>query len=126
LAKNAHFYNMASHNETGQQGEALAAAWLDGQGYRVLHQNWRHARWEVDIIAEKAGVLHFVEVKTLRSNRFGYPEQQVNRQKLGHIKRAAEHFLALYPQWLRIQFDILAITLRAEGTADYYWISDVS
>jgi putative endonuclease len=126
LRKNHHFYSMASHNITGREGEALAAAWLVGQGFRLLHQNWRHARWEVDIIAEKNGVLHFIEVKTLRSQRFGYPEQRVNHQKLGHIKRVAEHFLRLYPQWQRIQFDILAITLQADGTADYYWMEDVS
>jgi putative endonuclease len=117
---------MATHLKTGQEGEALAVQWLLGQGYAVLHQNWRSGRWELDIVAEKNGVLHFVEVKTLRSNRFGYPEQQVGPQKRRSLANAAEQYLLQYPQWQRIQFDVLAITLLPGGGADYFWMEDVS
>ncbi len=117
---------MATHHETGQQGEALAAAWLQQSGYTILHQNWRHGHWELDIVAEKAGTLHFIEVKTLQHNRFGYPEQKVNRKKLQSLIRAAEQYLLQYPQWQRIQFDVLSITLGHKAEVNYYLLEDVS
>lgn len=117
---------MATHLQTGQEGEALAAAWLRGRGYTLLHQNWRSGRWELDIVAEKQGVLHLVEVKTLRSNHFGYPEQQVGHKKRQSLAKAAEQYLLQYPQWQRIQFDVLSITLVPGQEPEYYLLEDVS
>lgn len=117
---------MATHLQTGQEGEALAAAWLRGRGYTLLHQNWRSGRWELDIVAEKQGVLHLVEVKTLRSNQFGYPEQQVGHKKRQSLAKAAEQYLLQYPQWQRIQFDVLSITLVPGQEPEYYLLEDVS
>lgn len=54
---------MAWHNETGKTGEKLAADWLEKKGFTILEKNWRHKRLEVDIIAEKDNLLHFIEVK---------------------------------------------------------------
>ena len=116
---------MAEHNLTGNQGEALAAIYLTQNGYRVLHQNWRHARWEVDIIAEKDGILHFVEVKTRRTKKFGHPEENVDKKKIQNLINAAEEFLYQHPQWKRIQFDILAITILKDEPVEYFLIEDV-
>ena len=55
---------MALHHQTGKTGEALAAVYLLEKGFRIIHQNWRHSHWEVDIIAQKDHILHFIEVKT--------------------------------------------------------------
>lgn len=117
---------MATHNQTGQEGEAVAAAWLRGRGYVLLHQNWRFKHWELDIVAEKGGVLHLVEVKTLRSNRFGYPEQQVGHKKRQSLAKAAEQYLLQYPQWQRIQFDVLSITLVPGQAPQCYLVEDIS
>jgi Holliday junction resolvase-like predicted endonuclease len=61
---------MASHNQTGRTGEAMAAKHLIEKGFAILHQNWRHSHWEVDIIASKDNILHFVEVKARRTKSF--------------------------------------------------------
>lgn len=126
MTKKRQFYKMATHHTIGQQGEVLAANWLQQAGYRLLHQNWRFGHWEIDVIAEKQGVLHFVEVKTLSSNRFGYPEQKVGNKKLQSLARAAEQYLLQYPQWQRIQFDVLSITLQSNAQADYFLLEDIS
>jgi putative endonuclease len=115
---------MASHNTTGKKGEQLAADWLKEAGYNLLHQNWRFSHWEVDVIAEKKGTLHFIEVKTLSSNKFGYPEQKVGKKKLQNLINAAQQFLLQYPQWQRIQFDVLSITLNAADPR-YFLLEDV-
>ena len=45
----------------GQQGEALAAAYLLQQGYRIQQRNYRCRYGEIDIIAWDEATLVFVE-----------------------------------------------------------------
>ncbi|MBL7693473.1 MAG: YraN family protein [Ferruginibacter sp.] len=116
---------MARHHKTGLQGEDMAAIYLSNKGYTILHRNWRHGHWEVDLIGVKAGVLHFVEVKTRRTQKFGHPEESVSRQKIRNLINAAEAYLYRYPQWQRIQFDILAITIPKNEPVEYFLLEDV-
>ena len=116
---------MAQHNLTGNTGEALAAAYLSEKGYIIMHQNWRHSRWEVDIIAEKDAILHFVEVKTRRSKKFGHPEENVDKKKIQNLINAAEEHLYQQPQWKRIQFSILSISIKENEPVEYFFIEDV-
>ena len=116
---------MAEHNLTGNTGEALGAVYLSEKGYDILHQNWRHSRWEVDIIAQKDGILHFVEVKTRRTRKFGHPEENVDRKKIQNLMNAAEEYLYQQPQWKRIQFNVLAITILKGEPVEYFFIEDV-
>ncbi len=116
---------MAHHNDTGSRGETMAAMHLASSGFDILHQNWRHSHWEVDMIAAKDGVLHFIEVKTRRTRKFGYPEESVSRQKIRNLINASEEYLYKHPKWKRIQFDILAITILKNRPAEYFLIEDV-
>ena len=116
---------MAVHNQTGSAGEALAATYFAEKGYVLLHQNWRHSHWEVDIIASKDSVLHFIEVKTRRTKTFGHPEDGADKKKIRNLINAAEEFLYQYPEWKRIQFDILSITIIKNETVEYFLIEDV-
>src|SRR5687767_15573904 len=102
---------MAGHIRLGQNGEQLATDYLLSKGYAILHRNWRHARYEIDIIAEKKGVLHIVEVKIRSSRSFGFPEGTVKRKKFRNLLEAANEFLYRHPEYRHVQFDIVAITL---------------
>ena len=114
---------MAKHNQIGHYGEALACIYIEKLGFEILHLNWRHKNWEIDIIARKQEKLHFIEVKTKSHNKNGYPETQVGIIKLQRLINAAEEYLHLNPYWERISFDILAITLYP--LVEYYFIEDV-
>jgi putative endonuclease len=106
-------------------GEKLALKYLLEKGFTILHQNWRHSHWEVDVIASKNNVLHFIEVKTRRTKKFGYPEDDVTKKKLMNLINASEEFLYVHPEWKRIQFDILSINLLKNESAEFFFIEDV-
>lgn len=116
---------MAHHNNTGLLGEKMAAKYLSEKGFTILHQNWRHSHWEVDFIASLKNVLHFIEVKTRRTRKFGYPEDDVTKKKIDNLINASEEYIFMNPQWKLIQFDILSITLWKDKDAEYFFIEDV-
>ena len=116
---------MAHHNSTGALGEKMAITWLTRKGFEILHQNWRHSHWEVDIIASLNNVLHFIEIKTRRTKKFGFPEEDVTKKKLINLINASEEFIYQYPEWKNIQFDILSITLSKNQPVEYFFIEDV-
>lgn len=116
---------MARHQLLGKKGEDDAAAYLVQKGFSILHRNWRHSHYEIDIIAEKEGVLHFVEVKLRTSQKFGLPEEAVDKRKFGRLLNAADEFLHQHPQYRHVQYDIVAISIRKNGPPEYFFIEDV-
>ena len=116
---------MLLHTDLGKKGEELAAGWLVERGFSILCRNWRHGRYEVDVIAGQKGILHFIEVKTRRSTAFGYPEESVNRKKLEHILEAASGWLHRWPDYRRIQYDVLAITIKQNTPPAFLLFEDV-
>ncbi len=116
---------MASHNDLGKKGEGLAKVWLTEQGYELLHQNWRYSHYEVDIIARKKDILHFIEVKARSSEQFGYPEESVGKKKILNLMQAAEAYLYQFPEWKHIQYNILSILIRNNHPHEYFFIEDV-
>jgi Holliday junction resolvase-like predicted endonuclease len=74
-------------------GEAAAAEHLEAKGYKILERNFRHGReGELDLVAEKGGVLVFVEVKMRRTDFFGSPEDPVTFGKRKQIARMARAY----------------------------------
>lgn len=116
---------MAEHHLTGKSGEELAVAFLKRNQFDILHTNWRHSHYEIDIIACKTGVLHFIEVKTRRSLKYGYPEEAVTEKKMENLIAGAEAYLLQFSQWQKIQFDILSVQLFKDQRPQYYLFEDV-
>lgn len=116
---------MAVHNQLGQRGELLAAAYLQQNGFIILHRNWRHAHYEIDLIGLKNEVLHFIEVKMRTNNTFGNPEESVTRKKFQCLLKAADEFLYQHQQYKHVQYDIMAISLSKNNVPEYFFIEDV-
>ena len=100
---------------TAKTGEDLASEYLDKQGYKLLHRNWRYSRiGEIDIIAQTDNTLVFVEVKTRTSNHCGDPLESITATKRNQIFKLAEIYLSENPQTNNItfRFDAIGIVLR--------------
>jgi putative endonuclease len=97
----------------GREAEALAATFLEAQGYRMLARNHALRRGEVDLVAEKAGVLCFVEVRSRTGEAHGAPEETVDRRKARRVVLAATDWLEKNPGAPRdVRFDVVAVTFE--------------
>jgi len=102
--------------DLGAKGEALAARYLEVQGFRIRERNVRFRRGEIDIVAQDGPILVFVEVKTRRSRRFGSPLESVDPRKRRKLWALARTYL--YSRRLDgvdCRFDVIGITWEAPG-----------
>ena len=100
----------ASNNQAlGKQGESLAVSFLERNGYTILETNWRYGQSEADIICKKNGELVFVEVKTRGTDKFGYPERAVTKQKQRQYQFLAEGYIQKHKLNMDVRFDIVSI-----------------
>ena len=101
---------MAEHNDTGRQGEKMAARYLEGRGYEILCRNWHNrGRKELDIVATKDNTLVFVEVKTRRAGSLSNPMAAVDGRKQHRLVLAADSFIRTYRIDMNARFDVIAI-----------------
>lgn len=78
-----------SSTEIGRKAEAAARAYLEMRGFKLLEQNWRRPRCEIDIIATKSGVIHFIEVKYRKDDSQGGGIDAINDDKLKKMRLGA-------------------------------------
>jgi putative endonuclease len=114
---------MATHNELGKRGEALAISYLKKAGYTIRDQNWYFQKAEVDIIAQKGDVLAVVEVKTRTSPAYGAPQDFVNHKKIRLLVSAIDHYVQLHKLDVEVRFDIIAI-LKTGGKFEIEHLKD--
>ena len=104
----------------GRRGEKLARRFLKRRGLKILAENYRCPRGEVDLIAldrstrrqDGAETICFVEVKTRTSDRYTDPESAVNADKQRRVKKAAEYYLASRDTGgFNVRFDIISIVM---------------
>lgn len=101
----------------GHFGEAWARGYLARKGYHVLESNIRYRVGEIDIVAEDAGSLVFVEVKCRRSSSYGSPADAVTAPKYQRLSLAIETYLQerrVEPVSYRL--DVIALEVDAGGS----------
>ena len=49
----------------------------------------------------------------------------MSKKKIQNLMNAAEEFLYQHPEWKRIQYDVLSISLKEDGKHEYFLIEDV-
>ncbi len=104
-----------TRKQLGAAGEEIAARELARRGYRLRERNWRCAAGELDLVAEQADVLVFVEVRTRRGDRFGTPEESITASKRTHLIAAAESYLQAHDLDCDWRIDVVAVQMSARG-----------
>ncbi len=98
----------------GAEGERAAMQWLRRNGYMIRDLNWRSGRYELDIVAERHGVVHFVEVKSRKADGWTTPEAAMTRHKQESLLKAARAYIAQYKIVDEIQFDLVSVDIHPD------------
>jgi putative endonuclease len=96
-------------NRRGEPAENLAAAFLEGQGLKVLERNYRCRFGEIDIVAVSGAMLVFVEVRARRSDAFGGAAGSITAAKRRRLVAAARHYLARRRVANACRFDVVLL-----------------
>lgn len=99
----------AKRSEVGILGESIATKYLESKGFVTICRNYRKKYGEIDIITQKDGILHFVEVKSVSREiidlpqKGNYPkdvfwgehrpEDNIHSAKLKRIRRTIQAYL---------------------------------
>ena len=115
------------NKQIGALGEEIAANYLKKQGFKILETNYWRKWGELDIIAEKEEIAHFVEVKTVSyetkdallhavSHETWRPEEQVHQFKLHQIHKALETWIMDTDYEGEWQIDVIAVRVVPHET----------
>ena len=110
-------------SQTGALGEDIARKFLERKGFRIVAMNYRKPWGEIDVIAEKDGIMHFVEVKAVSrsisatdgSREMDYrPEEMATRSKLHKVARTASIYMESKRDEREFQIDVLGVIMDSE------------
>ena len=90
-----------SKQNVGQIGENVAVKHLVKHFFKILDRNYRKKWGEIDIIAKKDGVLHFIEVKSIQwpygkpiNTEDFQPEENIHLWKRQRLARTIKTYLS--------------------------------
>ena len=100
----------------GQKSEALAVTFLENKGYAIITTNWHCALGELDIVAQKDGVLVFVEVRARHSHTTETAFASIDNAKRKKLYSTVMTYLAQHAlddvAW---RIDVIAIAVPRDG-----------
>ena len=97
----------------GQWGEQTAAVYLLERGYEIVAMNVHCDPYgEIDIIAEKDGIIIFVEVKTYSKKQLGTPAQNIDQNKLKKLEAAIHKYVVDMKVKKDIFLDVICVYLK--------------
>ena len=100
----------------GALGERVAARWLEGRGWEVLARRFRSGHRDLDLVARRAGLVAFVEVKARRGLTLGDPVAAVGVRKRRQVARSAWVWIDRHGRpGEAYRFDVIGVVFGAAG-----------
>jgi putative endonuclease len=96
-------------NKTGVWGEIFTARYLRDRGYKILTSNFVCRFGELDVVAEKYGIVSIVEVKTRNKNTPVSPMEAVDEGKRSRLEAAAKQFMVYAKLKSEMRFDVCEV-----------------
>ncbi|MBT8291142.1 MAG: YraN family protein [Muriicola sp.] len=100
---------MRMQNELGRKGEDMAVKRLLEKGYSIRERNYRFSKAEIDIIAQREGILAAVEVKMRRFGHLRSLADTVSLKKRSRLIKATDHYVITNNLDVEVRFDIILI-----------------
>lgn len=99
--------------ETGKYGEFLAYNYLIKNNFKILDKNFTCKRGEIDIIAfSPYQELVFIEVKTRRNLKYGFPSESITKNKINHIFLSSKYYIYFNKlNNYNVRYDVIEIYL---------------
>ena len=94
--------NRTEKRKLGDLGEKIACNFLENKGFEIIDRNYLRKWGEIDIIAKKSNIIHFIEVKSVSRENLekvahvtdNYrPEDNMHPWKLKRLSRAIQTYL---------------------------------
>jgi putative endonuclease len=114
--------NRTKKRKTGDLGEKVVCTFLMKRGFEIVETNYLKKYGELDIIAKKDDINHFIEVKSVSCETFpnvnhetdGYkPEDNLHAWKLKRLSKTIQAYIQerkiFDKEW---QFDIATVYLN--------------
>ena len=117
---------MLTKAQIGRQGEEIAVAYLRRNGFLISDTNWRCGRYEIDIVAQKQGMLHFIEVKTRSAYSLTPPEEALTKAKIDAMHRAVKAYLGQRKIVGEFELDLVAVDIFPDSSSDVRFIRDIA
>jgi UPF0102 protein DICTH_1420 len=86
--------NKMTSREIGDIGEDFTAQFLIKKGCEILERNFTVRGGEIDIIAKKGKLIHFVEVKSRKHNPLSSGQEALTKTKVSRIIKAAHEYIS--------------------------------
>ena len=93
----------------------LLRMYLEKNGYKIRHVNWRTGKLEIDIVAEKDNLLVIVEVKTRSTSFWNEPSQAVDAKKIKNLVNATHYYILENNLNLDVRFDVISLIPEKES-----------
>ncbi|DAB34226.1 MAG TPA: hypothetical protein CFH82_06495 [Sulfurospirillum sp. UBA12182] len=93
--------------EVGNQAEDRAVEYLQKSGYSIVTRNFYSRFGEIDIIAKKRDILHFIEVKYSKNK---IPTERITSSKIRKIIKTIDFYMYNNSISLDYQIDALLIS----------------
>lgn len=111
-----------THNQKiGIIGENIAVKHIVKHNFKLIQRNYRKKWGEIDIIAKKDNILHFIEVKSVSFANVSYetlfPEDNIHYWKRKRLSRVIQSYLleknvSYETEW---QIDALAVFINLKS-----------
>ncbi|NDB57669.1 YraN family protein [bacterium] len=120
----------ANNRIIGNNGEKIACTYLEKLGYLIQDRNYNKKWGELDIVAVKDNILHFFEVKSMRTvgNSIYRPEENVHNLKQKRLRRTIQTYLNEHKAGIEpvFKFHVIIVKMNiATGESDIEMLENI-
>jgi putative endonuclease len=116
---------MHTTRQKGAYFEYLAEMFLVKQGFTLIYKNFYTKYGEIDLVCQRKGALHFIEIKCVSRRTFEkgiLPEQHVTREKIKKMRSVALIFVQRFDLCVEdVSLDLIAIVSDSISQRQSVW-----